>query len=136
MKCPKFQDPFWVSNMPVAFDDRAISGRTLNYEVARYGYSTLLVGLMKKKDRRAFSRRTFRPGDTVVVKHSQVDHHTYKYLISAGSEAAFGSNPFTNPLPRETNFNSDDVLGHWSGYASKFDTLVWECEDYWELYGD
>lgn len=136
VKCPKMQDRFWVCNLPVAFDDRPINGQTVNYEVARYGYSTLMLGMMSEEDRKAFARMTFRPGDTVVVKHSQVDHHTYEYLISAGSEAAFGSSPFTNPLPSESNFNSENVIGHWSGYASRFDTLVWECEDYWELYGD
>lgn len=135
VKCPKMQDRIWVCNLPTAFDDRAFNGQTLNYEVARYGYSTLLLGLMSEEDRENFARMTYRPGDTVVVKHSQMDYHSYKYLISAGSEAAFGSNPFTNPLPSESNFNSDKVIGHWSGYASKYDTLVWECEDYWELYG-
>lgn len=136
VKCPKMQDRLWVCNMPVAYDDRAFNGLTLSYEVARYGYSTLMLGLMTEEEQRAFARMTFRPGDTVVVKHSQVDHHTYEFLMSAGTEAAFGSNPFTNPLPSESNFDSENVIGHWSGYASKFDTLVWYCEDYWELFGN
>ena len=135
VKCPKMQDRLWVCNMPVAFDDRAINGMAITYEVSRYGYSSLMSGLLSEEERRNFSRITFRPGDTVVVKHAQVDHDTYEYLISAGSEAAFGSNPFTAPIPPVPNFNSDEVLGHWSGYAVGFDTLVWECDDYWELYG-
>ena len=130
--CPKMSDRLWVCNMPVAFDDRAFNGLTINYEVSRYGYSSLMMGLLSEEEQQNFRRITFRPGDTVVVKHTQVDHNTYKYLISAGSQAAFGANPFTNPLPAETNFDSDEVLGHWSGYASKFDTLVWECDNYWD----
>jgi len=136
VKCPKTQDRLWVCNLPVAFNDLAFNGQTLNYEVARYGYSTLMLGMMSEEEQRAFARMTFRPGDTVVVKHSQMDYHTFKFLSSAGSEAAFGSSPFTNPLPSESNFNSEDVIGHWSGYASKFDTLVWECDNYWELFGE
>ena len=61
----------------------------------------------------------------IYVKHTQIDYHTYKYLLSAGTESAFGSNPFTNPLPAYTNFDSEDVLGHWSGFAAKIDTIVW-----------
>ena len=122
---PKLYDRLWVCSIPVAFDDRTINGLSVNYEVARYGYSTLMRDLLSEEDQENFSRMTFRPGDTVYVKHTQIDHHTYLYLLSVGTEAAFGSNPFTNPLPAVSNFNSDRVLGHWSGYASKVDTLVW-----------
>lgn len=136
VSCPKMKDRLWVCNMPVAFDDRAFNGMTLNYEVSHYGYSVLMRGLMSEEEQESYSRATFRPGDTVVVKHTQVDHSTYQFLISAGSEAAFGSNPFTNALPVESNFNSDEVLGHWSGFAAKYDTLVWWCDDYWETFGE
>ena len=98
---------------------------TFNYELTRLGYSPLLYGMMTDEQQESFGRRTFRPGDTVYVKHTQVDHHTYRYLLSAGSEAAMGSNPFTNPMPAVTNFDSDEVLGHWSGFAAKIDTIVW-----------
>ena len=122
---PKLNDRLWVCNMPVAFDDRVFNGLTFNYEVARYGYSVMMRDLLPEEEQENFSRMTFRPGDTVYVKHTQIDHHTYLYLLSAGTEAAYGSNPFTNPLPAVSNFNSNRVLGHWSGYAAKIDTLVW-----------
>lgn len=125
VRSPKLIDRLWVSNMPVAFDDRIFNGLTFNYEVARYGYSVLMRDLLPEDEQENFSRMTFRPGDTVYVKHTQIDHHTYLYLLSAGTEAAYGSNPFTNPLPAVSNFNSDRVLGHWSGFAAKTDTLVW-----------
>ncbi len=136
VSCPKMKDRLWVCGMPVSFDDRSFNGLQINYEVSRAGYSTLLSGMLSEEDQRNFRRATFRPGDTVVVKHTQVDYSTYKYLLSAGSEAAFGSNPFVAPMPVETNFNSDEVLGHWSGFAAKYDTLVWWCDDYWELFGE
>jgi len=122
---PTLRDRFWICGLPVAFDDRTFNGMTFNYELTRLGYSPLLFGMMTDDQQEAFGRRTFRPGDTVYVKHTQVDHHTYQYLLSAGSEAALGSNPFTNPMPAVTNFDSDEVLGHWSGFAAKIDTIVW-----------
>ena len=129
VRSPKLVDRLWVCNMPVAFDDRIFNGLTFNYEVARYGYSMLMRDLLSEEEQENFSRMSFRPGDTVYVKHTQIDHHTYLYLLSAGTEAAYGSNPFTNPLPAVSNFNSDRVLGHWSGFAAKTDTLVWWCNE-------
>lgn len=125
---PTLHDRLWVSGLPVAFDDRTFNGLTFNYELTRAGYSRLMVGLLDEEEQEAHTRLTFRPGDVVYVKHTQVDHHTYKYLLSAGTEAAYGSNPFTNPLPAVTNFDDDQVLGHWSGFAAKIDTIVWEKE--------
>ncbi len=126
VNCPKLHDRLWISGLPVAFDDRTFNGVTFNYELTRAGYSMLMYGMLSDSDRVSYSRLTFRPGDTVYVKRTQVDHHTYQYMLSAGSEAAFGSNPFTNPMPAVSNFSGDDVLGHWSGFAAKIDTLIWE----------
>ena len=122
----KLRDRLWVSGLPVAFDDRTFNGLTFNYEMTRAGYSRLLIGMLDENEREEYTRLTFRPGDIVYLKHTQVDYHTYKYLLSAGTEAAYGSNPFTNPLPVVSNFDSEEVLGHWSGFAAKIDTLVWE----------
>lgn len=132
VRCPKMEDRIWVCGLPVAFDDHTFNGLQFNYEVSRAGYSVLLSGMLSEEDQRNFRRMTFRPGDTVYVKHTQVDYHTYKYLLSAGSEAAFGSNPFVASTPPVSNFDSDEVLGHWSGFAAKVDTLVWWYDEYWE----
>lgn len=121
----KLNDRLWVSMMPVAFDDRAFNGQQFNYEITRYGFSVLMSNMLDEEARKNFSRITFRPGDTVYLKYTQVDYHTYNYLITAGTEAAFGYNPFMNPSPPISNFQGDDVLGHWSGFAAKIDTLIW-----------
>ena len=120
------RDRLWVSGLPVAFDDRTFNGLTFNYEMTRAGYSRLMIGMLNENEREEYTRLTFRPGDVVYLKYTQVDYHTYKYLLSAGTEAAYGSNPFTNPLPVVSNFDSEEVLGHWSGFAAKIDTLRWE----------
>ena len=127
--CKTIHDRVWVSTLPVAFDDATFNGLTFNYEVLRANPSAFFMPLMTEEEQKEYFRVSYRPGDTVYVKHTQIDHHTYLYLLSAGTEAAFGGNPFTNPLPAVSNFNSDRVLGHWSGYAAKIDTLVWWCDE-------
>lgn len=133
---PKVHDRLWCCSLPVAFNDLVFNGLTFNYEVSRAGYPMLMSGLLSEEDQQSFRRVTFRPGDTVYVKHTQIDRHTCQFLTSAGAEAAFGSSPFMNSTPAVTNFDSDEVLGHWSGFAAKFDTLVWWCDDCWELFGE
>jgi len=134
VKSPKLNDRLWCCGLPVAFNDLVFNGMTFNYEVSRSGYPLLMSGLLSEEDQQNFRRVTFRPGDTVYVKHTQIDRHTFQFLSSAGAEAAFGSSPFLNATPSESNFNSKEVLGHWSGFAAKMDTLVWWCDDYWENY--
>ena len=61
-------------------------------------------------------------------------------VINAPAAAVYADEEQTEPNPiqesyeidgvtyynsHSTNFNSDKVLGHWSGYAAKTDTLVW-----------
>jgi len=123
--CPAFQDRLWVSSIPVAFDDKTFNGLTFNYEIERYGVSMLFASAMSEEERKAYSRMTFRPGDTVYVRHSQMDYGTYRFMITGGSEAVLGSNPFTNPAPVASNIKGERVLGNWSGFASAVDTLIW-----------
>ena len=123
--CPVFQDHLWVSSIPVAFDDKTFNRLTFNYEIERYGVSMLFASAMSEEERKAYSRMTFRPGDTVYVRHSQMDYDTYRFMITGGSEAVLGSNPFTNPAPVASNIKGERVLGNWSGFASAVDTLIW-----------
>lgn len=123
--CPTFQDRLWASSIPIVFDDKTFNGLTFNYELERYGYSTLFSASMSEDVRQAYTRITFRPGDTVYVRHSQVDYDTYCFMITGGNEAITGSNPFINPAPVISNIRGERVLGNWSGFASAVDTLVW-----------
>lgn len=126
VSCPKFTDRLWVSTVPVAFDDKTFNGITFNYELERYGITMLHTFGMNEAQSQACRRLTFRPGDTVYVKHSLMDYNTYRFMISGGSEAILGSNPFTNPAPVISNIEGENVLGAWCGFASKIDKIFWE----------
>jgi len=125
VSCPRFTDRLWCSTLPLAFDDKTFNGMTFNYELERYGVSTLTAGSMSEREYQEYTRLTFRPGDTVYVKHSLIDYNTYRFMMTGGTEAIMGSNPFTNPAPVASNIQGKGVLGAWCGYASKVDTLVW-----------
>lgn len=125
VSCPSFKDRLWASTVPIAFDDKTLNGITFNYELERYGYSTMFSYMMSEEERQAQRRITFRPGDTVYVKHSQMDYNSYRFMLTGGTEAVMGTNPFTNPAPVISNIEGDNALGAWCGFASKIDTLVW-----------
>jgi len=126
VKCPKFSDRLWISTLPVAFDDKTFNGITFNYELERYGITTLHTAGMTDEQRLNYNRLTFRPGDTVYVKYSLMDYNSYRFMVTGGSEAIMGSNPFTNPAPVASNIEGENVLGAWCGFASKVDRIVWE----------
>ncbi len=126
VNCARFRDRLWASTLPPAFDDRTFNGLTFNYELERYGVSPILSANMSEDEALYFRRLSFRPGDTVFVKHSRIDYATYRFLSTGGYEAVMGSNPFMNPAPVVSNIEGDDVLGAWCGYASKTDTIIWE----------
>ena len=126
VSCPKFTDRLWVSTVPVAFDDKTFNGLTFNYELERYGITMLHTFGMSEAQSQACRRLTFRPGDTVYVKHSLMDYNTYRFMVTGGTEAIMGSNPFTNPAPVVSNIEGENVLGAWCGFASKIDKIFWE----------
>lgn len=126
VQCPTLHDRLWVSTLPLAFDDRTFNGQTFNYEIMRASPSTFLMPSLDKDEQREFGRIIFRPGDTVYVRRSTIDYATYKFMLTGGTEVAYGSNPFTNPAPVASNIMGEDVLGSWCGFASKVDTLIWK----------
>ncbi|MCQ2284574.1 MAG: DUF4249 domain-containing protein [Bacteroidales bacterium] len=125
VSCPKFTDRLWACTLPMAFDDKTFNGCTFNYEIERFGVSTLFMAALSEEDRREQSRISFRPGDTVYIKHSLMDYNTYRFMMTGGNEAVMGSNPFTNPAPVFSNIEGENVLGAWCGFASKIDRIVW-----------
>ena len=124
-----FTDRLWVYSLPMAFDDQTFNGQTFNFEVLRAGVSSFLMPEMDEETRKAYFSFNYMRGDTIYVRHSLIDHETYRFMISGGSDAIFGSNPFTNPAPVSSNLRGGNVLGNWSGFASKVDTIIWENED-------
>ncbi len=124
--CPKFTDRLWVSPVPVAFDDKTFSGITFNFELERYGITMLHTLGMSEAQSEAAKRLTFRPGDTVYVKCSLMDYNSYRFMITGGTEAIMGTNPFLNPAPVVSNIEGENVLGAWCGFASTFKRIFWE----------
>lgn len=125
---PNYRDRLWACTMPIAFDDKTFNGLTFNYEIERYGTSNFFNGSMDSSLVYEANRMTFRPGDTVYVRHSLMDYNTYRFMSTGGSEAIMGSNPFTNPAPVISNIQGENALGAWCGFASKIDRIVWETE--------
>ncbi|MCR4965513.1 MAG: DUF4249 domain-containing protein [Bacteroidales bacterium] len=125
----KFSDRLWIYTLPIAFDDQTFNGQTFNFEILRAGISSFLMPALDDEVRQDYFRISYRPGDTILVRHSLIDHDTYRFMVTGGNDAVFGSNPFTNPAPVSSNLVGENVLGNWSGFASKVDTLVWEKEE-------
>ncbi|MBO4481550.1 MAG: DUF4249 domain-containing protein [Bacteroidales bacterium] len=121
----RLSDRLWVSTVPMVFDDRTFNGQTLNYEVLRANVSTMFSPTMSDEELSEFYRLTYRPGDTVLVKHTTIDEDSYKFWLSASNEITFGQNPFMNPSPIVSGIKGENVIGVWSGYASKIDTLIY-----------
>ena len=122
-----FTDRLWIYTLPLAFDDQTFNGQTFNFEILRAGVSSFLMPTMDNDTiRRAYFSLNYTHGDTIYVRHSLIDHDTYRFLITGGTDAIFGSNPFTNPAPVSSNIIGENVLGNWSGFASKVDTLIFE----------
>lgn len=121
-------DNQWITCIPVVFDDVTFSGQTINVEVMRANPSSFLMPEMNEEDAREYFRMTFRPGDTVFVKHCLIDYASYQFWMTGGSEAALGQNPFMNPSPVISNIKGENVAGVWCGYAAKTDVLIYEDE--------
>ena len=119
------RDRYWVTSIPVAIDDASFNGQTFNFEIFRANPSSLLVSTMSETEREAYYRMTFRRGDTVVFRYAAIDYPSFRYWASAGSDIAFGQNPFMNPTPIISNIRGKNVLGVWCGYASQIDTLFY-----------
>ena len=122
--CEKFTDKQWVTSIPVAFDDGTFNGQSFNYEIMRGNPSLLFMPEMSDEEKSEFTRMTFRPGDTVVLRSSAIDYNSYRFWSSAGSDIIFGQNPFLSPAPIISNIKGENVLGVWCGFAAQYDTLV------------
>lgn len=125
----KLNDRIWVYTVPSVFDDKTFNGLTFNFELLRASPSSLFVGGMSDEERSEYYRPYYRAGDKVTVSSTLMDHTSYRFWATAGSEITFGQNPFMSPPPIESNIycsTGEKVLGAWCGFATTIDTLVFE----------
>lgn len=122
-----FRDRTWVNTLPAVFDDIVISGTSFEYELIRATPSMLFMNFDNEEALNAYMSFTYHVGDTVLVNYSQIDYDAYRFWTTANSDIMMGQNPFTNPIPIESNIqcnNGEEVLGVWCGYAGRTDTLI------------
>lgn len=121
----RLRDRYWVTTIPVVFDDIPFNGLPFNLDIFRANPSQFLVMEMSQEEKAEYYSMTFKPGDTILLKYAKIDYQSYQYWSSASSEISFGQNPFMSPTPIRSNIEGKDVLGVWCGYAMKIDTLYY-----------
>lgn len=122
-----FQDRMWVNTLPAVFDDIVISGTTFEYDLIRATPSMLFTNFEDEETINAYNSLAYHVGDTVLVNYSQIDYNAYRFWNTANSDMMMGQNPFTNPIPIQSNIHCDsgeEALGVWCGYAGTTDTLI------------
>ncbi|MDQ6609521.1 MAG: DUF4249 domain-containing protein [Bacteroidota bacterium] len=104
--------PF-LPGLQSVFDDQLIDGTT---------YDLRLDPGINRNDPAPFDDNSFRHGDTVVLKLSNIDRTTYYFWLTM--EFAYQSigNPFASPNKVLGNVDNG-ALGSFCGYASDFKTL-------------
>ncbi|MDR1758358.1 MAG: DUF4249 domain-containing protein [Bacteroidales bacterium] len=122
-------DRLWVYTLPLVFDDIPFNGLTFNYEIMRGIPSTLYASALSDEEKKEYYRASFKPGDTIDIKYSQIDYTTFRFWSTAMSELTFGQNIFMSPAPIEGNVQSEQgeqVLGAWCGYAATRKTIIYQ----------
>lgn len=122
---PRLRDRYWVTTIPVVFDDVPFNGRAFHLDIFRANPSQFLVAGMSHDEQAEYYSMNFKPGDTVILKYAKMDYPSYQYWSSASSDISFGQNPFISPTPIKSNIEGKNVLGVWCGYAMKIDTLYY-----------
>lgn len=110
----KINGGFFLPGVQSVFDDELIDGTT---------YDLKLDPGMDRNNPVAFDKNFFHRGDTVTLKLSNIDQHTYQFWLTM--EFAYQSigNPFASPNKVIGNI-SNGALGAFCGYAAGFKTLV------------
>ena len=123
----KLRDRLWAYCLPLVFDDATFNGINFTYEIVRASPSTLHATLLSDEEKETYYRSHFEVGDTILIKHSLMDHDSYRFWITAMNEITFGQNVFMSPPPIQSNIKcntGEKVLGVWCGFASKTDVLI------------
>ncbi|MBD0287703.1 MAG: DUF4249 domain-containing protein [Flavisolibacter sp.] len=97
-----------------AFDDLFIDGTTYELE--------LEPGIDRNREYKE-GEQSFRRGDTVVFKISNIDKATFDFWRTMEYTYASVGNPFSSPIKVLGNI-SNGALGYFGGYASQYHTLI------------
>ncbi|MBO4402360.1 MAG: DUF4249 family protein [Bacteroidales bacterium] len=122
----KSEDPGFAQVGIGTFDDLTFNGKQLNFELTRTPYSNIL-GLYYNDMEELKSSAMFKQGSTIYVKSSMVDEATKTYWFALQVDLTMGSNLFMAPGSYKTNIRElegGSVTGIWSGYNSRYDTLI------------
>ena len=107
------------------YDDLTFNGQQIAFELYRTPVSNVSLTAMSRDERREFYRSTYRPGDTVLIRSALTDIHTYKYWFAVQLDLMSGGmNPMVVPGHYKTNLIGKNATGIWSGYHTRYDTIV------------
>lgn len=110
------QDFSFYAPLGSAFDDKFINGQHFEFAYNR--------AKSAGDDVNSVYFGYFRPGDTIVVKFTTMDHDNYLFWRSYEAQVANNGNPFAAPTPIATNIHGDGGLGVWTGYGVSYDTTI------------
>jgi Domain of unknown function (DUF4249) len=97
------------------FDDYVIDGTTYELPVE--------PGIDRNAKENDFDLRSFKKGDTVTLKLSNIDKVTYDFWRTMEYTYSSIGNPFASPVKVINNI-SNGALGYFGGYASQYRTII------------
>ena len=124
----KDDDPVFTQVGIGTFDDLTFNGLQLNFEFTRMPYSNILNLYYSTMDELK-SSTMYPKGSTVYIKSSMTDEATKSFWFSLQFDLNSGSSFFLTPGTYKTNIREvqgGSVMGVWSGYNSRYDTLVFK----------
>lgn len=95
------------------FDDQLIDGSTYNVQVEQG----------RDKNNAEGYRRSFKRGDTVLIKFANIDKGTYDFWRTLEFGYQSVGNPFASPIRVLGNVNNN-ALGAFSGYSIQYKSLI------------
>lgn len=107
------REPF-LPGFNSAYDDLIIDGTTYDLDIEPGA---------DRNDVKTFDERSFKRGDTVTLKLSNIDKATFDFWRTMEYTYASVGNPFSSPT-RVINNISNGALGYFGGYASQFRTII------------
>ncbi len=108
------REPFWPGRNSV-FDDQIVDGKKYNVQIDRG------VNRNEPIDEETFN--LFDRGDTVIIKHCNIDKATYDFWRTIEYSYASIGNPFSTPTKVLTNIKGGG-LGYFGGYTAEYLSLI------------